>query len=98
MVPTPHRIRVDRAIDALQQIPDPLGRVDAVRISRERLDALEDAAVRDARAAGITWKQIGALYGLSKQGAQQRFRAIPSSTSAEETHQSEQADAPPSTE
>jgi hypothetical protein len=30
--------------------------------------------VADARAAGVTWIDIGALFGLSKQGAQQRFR------------------------
>jgi hypothetical protein len=29
-----------------------------------------------ARKAGATWNEIGACYGLSKQGAQQRFRAI----------------------
>ncbi|THG33224.1 hypothetical protein [Naasia lichenicola] len=75
------RSRVDRAIESLQQIADPLDRVDAVRLSREQLEALEDAAVRAARAAGITWKEIGALYGLSKQGAQQRFRSIASDAS-----------------
>jgi len=41
------------------------------------VEALEAAAVRDARHAGVTWKAIGALYGLSKQGAQQRFRGAP---------------------
>lgn len=45
-------------------------------MSRERFEALEEAAVREARAAGVTWKEIGALYGLSKQGAQQRFRPV----------------------
>jgi hypothetical protein len=38
------------------------------------LEALEADTVADARAAGATWGEIGALYGLSKQGAQQRFR------------------------
>ena len=33
----------------------------------QRLDA--------ARQAGLTWAEIGAIYGLTKQGAQQRFRA-----------------------
>ena len=72
--------RFERAVDALRLIPDPLLRLDAVRAARERLEVLEVAAVRDARQAGATWKAIGALYGLSKQGAQQRFRA----TSADE--------------
>lgn len=66
--------RFDRAADALRSIPDPVRRLDAIRIARERLEALELDAVHDARCAGVTWKSIGALYGLSKQGAQQRFR------------------------
>lgn len=66
--------RFERAVQALAAVPDPLQRLDSVRAARERMEALEAAAVRDARAAGATWKAIGALYGLSKQGAQQRFR------------------------
>jgi hypothetical protein len=31
--------------------------------------------VEAARKAGATWIEIGACYGLTKQGAQQRFRA-----------------------
>ena len=73
--------RFERAVEALTAIPDPLQRLDSVRTARERMDALEAAAVRDARASGATWKAIGALYGLSKQGAQQRFRgAFPADT------------------
>jgi len=69
-----HVRRFDRALAALREIPDPLGRLDAVRRSLEALEELEAAIVADARAAGVTWIDIGALYGLSKQGAQQRFR------------------------
>lgn len=69
-----HLKRFDRGVEALRDIPDPLARLDAVRRSRETLETLEARAVRDARHAGATWKAIGALYGLSKQGAQQRFR------------------------
>ena len=69
-----HVKRLDRALAALREIQDPLRRLDAVRRSREALDDLEAATVADARAAGVTWIDIGALYGLSKQGAQQRFR------------------------
>jgi hypothetical protein len=71
------RRRFERATDALRAIPDPVGRLDAIRGAREALEVLEADAVRDARHAGVTWKAIGALYGLSKQGAQQRFRGTP---------------------
>jgi hypothetical protein len=80
----PELKRFERAVDALAAVPDPLRRLDAVRTARERMEALEAAAVRDARTAGATWKAIGALYGLSKQGAQQRFRgAVPADAEAD---------------
>jgi predicted CoA-binding protein len=66
--------RFDRALAELAAIPDAADRLDAVRRSRQTLEELEAAAVREARAAGVTWKTIGTIYGLSKQGAQQRFR------------------------
>jgi hypothetical protein len=49
--------------------------LEAIRRSREALDDLETATVIAARAHGASWRDIGAVYGLSKQGAQQRFRA-----------------------
>ena len=63
-----HVKRFDRTLAALRAMSDPLRRLDAMRRSREELEQLEAAAVADARAAGVTWTQIGALYGLSKQG------------------------------
>lgn len=62
------------ALNALKRETDPLERLDFVRQAREATDALEDAAVTAARDAGYTWSDIGARYGLTKQGAQQRFR------------------------
>ncbi|SEO61672.1 hypothetical protein SAMN05660991_01017 [Trujillonella endophytica] len=41
---------------------------------REEAERLEQKAVEGVRAAGTSWSKIGALYGLTKQGAQQRFR------------------------
>ncbi len=70
---------LDRVVETLRRNPDPLARLDDVRRARERLERLEADAVHEARAAGATWKSIGALYGLSKQGAQQRFRTGPES-------------------
>lgn len=66
--------RFTRVVQALRDEPDPLRRLDAVRECLAVLQELESSAVVDARAAGRTWVEIGALYGLSKQGAQQRFR------------------------
>ena len=73
--PAPSK-RLGRALDELQSIGDPLARLDAVRRAREALDKLETESVVQARKAGLTWGAIGALYGLTKQGAQQRFRGV----------------------
>ncbi|HET9649193.1 hypothetical protein [Nakamurella multipartita] len=70
-----HTRRFDRALESLRGVPDPLLRLEAIRRSRKALDDLETATVIAARAQGASWRDIGAVYGLSKQGAQQRFRA-----------------------
>ena len=66
--------RIVKALEALQAATTDVDRLDAARRVREGADELERAAVEAARAAGMTWSEIGAVYGLTKQGAQQRFR------------------------
>ncbi|MGB7982673.1 MAG: hypothetical protein WCF36_17975 [Candidatus Nanopelagicales bacterium] len=66
--------RVTKALNSLGDIDDPLARLAAVRSARQALEALEHETVTQARAGGATWGQIGTLYGVSKQAAQQRFR------------------------
>ena len=51
-----------------------LGRLDSARSARESAEVAERAAVVAAREAGVSWARIGELYGLTKQGAQQRFK------------------------
>jgi hypothetical protein len=87
--------RILAALSALDVADGPLSRLDAARRLREAADELEAAQVETARKAGATWNEIGACYGLTKQGAQQRFRptrhqakpvtAAPGSTKAEPT-------------
>lgn len=66
--------RLGVALEELRQEDDPLRRLDLVRRVREAADELEASHVEAARTAGATWAEIGAVYGLTKQGAQQRFR------------------------
>jgi hypothetical protein len=66
--------RVAKALAALSDVPDPLPRLAAVRRALEGLEKLERSTVAEARAAGATWSEIGTVYGVSKQAAQQRFR------------------------
>ena len=68
---------VATVVDSLSALPaqrDPLQRLDLVRLAREAAEDLEQSYIDAARADGRTWAEIGSLYGLTKQGAQQRFR------------------------
>ena len=67
--------RILAALGAFDGADGPISRLDAARRLREAADELEAAQVEAARKAGATWIEIGACYGLTKQGAQQRFRA-----------------------
>ena len=68
--------RILAALGALDAADGPIGRLDAARRLRKAAEELETAQVEAARKAGATWNEIGACYGLTKQGAQQRFRAV----------------------
>ena len=68
--------RITAALGALDVAGGPISRLEAARRLREAAEELETAEVVAARKAGVTWNEIGACYGLTKQGAQQRFRAI----------------------
>ena len=67
--------RIFAALGALDAADGPISRLHAARRLREAAEQLEAAQVQAARKAGATWIEIGACYGLTKQGAQQRFRA-----------------------
>jgi hypothetical protein len=67
--------RILAALSALDAADRPMSRLDAARRLREAAEELEAAQIEAARKAGATWIEIGACYGLTKQGAQQRFRA-----------------------
>ena len=67
--------RISAALGALGVADGPISRLEAARRLREAAEELEAAQVEAARKAGATWNEIGACYGLTKQGAQQRFRA-----------------------
>lgn len=70
-----HLKRLGRTLEAIEAVPDPLVRLDALRVARETFERRELEQVVLLRGAGVTWSRIGELYGLTKQGAQQRFRA-----------------------
>lgn len=71
-----HGKRFSRTLEALAAVSDPLARLDAIHRYIDALEELEASTVAAARGGGATWIEIGAIYGLSKQGAQQRFRRV----------------------
>jgi hypothetical protein len=68
--------RILSALSAFDVADRPMSRLDAARRLREAAEELEAAQVEAARKDGATWLEIGACYGLTKQGAQQRFRGV----------------------
>lgn len=63
-----------RAVEAVQTAPNAIEALAAARQLTEASEALERELVIAAREQRATWTEIGAIYGTSKQGAQQRFR------------------------
>jgi hypothetical protein len=63
-----------RSLEAVAAAPNALEAVRASRRLRDEAEALELEAVIEARRQRATRSEIGAVYGTSKQGAQQRFR------------------------
>ncbi|MDJ1370152.1 hypothetical protein [Gulosibacter molinativorax] len=69
------RRRLIEALIAYERAETELEQLTAARDARELADALEEGVISEARAARVSWAKIGAVYGLTKQGAQQRFSA-----------------------
>lgn len=65
---------LDDALEQLDRAEGPKDLLAAARAVRASTEALEQVAILQARADGLSWSKIGAVYGLTKQGAQQRFR------------------------
>ena len=87
--------RITAALGALDVADGPMSQLDAARRLREAAEELEAAQVEAARKAGATWNEIGASYGLTKQGAQQRFRAARNQAKAAGTAPPEKKQAGP---
>ncbi|MGJ3508831.1 hypothetical protein [Enemella sp. A6] len=65
--------KLTAACDDFQQAADPLAAVEIAQQVGSLAEKVQHEAVRAARQQGVSWSKIGAVFGLSKQGAQQRF-------------------------
>jgi hypothetical protein len=66
---------IAKCLQGLTSEQDMGNRVRLARALQEAASDLERQVVSDARAAGVTWTEIGRVYDTTKQAAQQRFRA-----------------------
>ena len=57
----------------VEDADDPLDRLEAIGRLKKRLVSVEADAVRECRAAEVTWTTIGAHLGVTKQGAAKRY-------------------------
>ena len=60
-------------VSDLLDSPEARDRVRAVHHLAAGLEALERQVLLDAQASGMTWADIGAVYGVSRQAAHRRF-------------------------
>ena len=65
-----------RACKSLREAKQPFEALEASLRLRVMAEQHELEQVRTARQSGVSWVKIGALYGLTKQGAQQRFAKL----------------------
>jgi hypothetical protein len=65
------------SLRSLDRTGEPLEAVAVARRIREAAEDLERARVKEARERGVSWREIGLLYEMSKQAAQQRFGGRP---------------------
>ena len=65
--------------------PGPLGLVASMAVARRYLDARLAAAVAEARAAGFSWRVIGAAIGEPHATVHRRFRHAGARPQAEQT-------------
>lgn len=71
-----HRQRIHAATEhgePIEAITEPLELLKWARWLVTEAAQLEEAAVADARAEGISWTDIGAAFGTTKQAAHQRY-------------------------
>ncbi|MGP5641028.1 hypothetical protein ACTXPS_16500 [Brachybacterium tyrofermentans] len=74
MVPSKSRLVQLRAASAPSDRDEPVGaKLASLAIAAQQLDAITREAVTASRDAGLSWSQIGAALGVSRQAAHQRY-------------------------
>lgn len=67
---------LDRIVDQVRDLLDSANardRVQGIHYLVAAGEALESRVLQDAQASGMSWSQIGSVYGVSRQAAHQRF-------------------------
>lgn len=80
--PAELRRRLIEALVELERGETPLAALERAKAARELAESLEQSIIAAARAERVSWSKIGSVYGLTKQGAQQRFGERPRAAQA----------------
>lgn len=73
-MPTQRSSQVEALVMRVVSGGDPAGQLEALCELRRELDAIEAELAADAVRAGMSWREIGAAIGVSKQAAHRRHR------------------------
>ncbi len=73
-MPTSRSTQIEALVVRVVSGSDPAGQLEALRELRRELDAMESELAADAVRAGMSWREIGAAIGVSKQAAHRRHR------------------------
>ncbi len=73
-MPTQRSSQVEALVVRVVSGNDPAGQLEALCELRRELDTIESELAADAIRAGMSWREIGAAIGVSKQAAHRRHR------------------------
>jgi hypothetical protein len=68
--------QMDSLVDSVRPLlrsPNARDRVRAIHVLARGVEVFEDQVLRSAQACGMSWTEIGAVYGVSRQAVHRKF-------------------------
>lgn len=70
------KLSLSRAAGAITASDDTLTVLERARVALASVETIIERVARDARDEGKTWQEVGDALGMSRQAAQERFKAV----------------------